>query len=419
MSEQPFTISISSEQLEDLKQKLALTRFPDELSDAGWAYGSPLADIKRLVARWKDGYDWRTHEARLNAELPQFTRDIAVDGFGTLNVHYVHKRSAVEGAVPLLFVHGWPGNFIEVRKVAPLLAEVSPDHPSFHVVALSLPGYGFSEAPKKKGFQITQYAEVGNKLMLALGYNEYVTQGGDWGGVITRKIATVYGGKHSKAWHTNFPIVQPPKLSLNPFRLLTAASMALALLWLSPAEAAALARARETQRTGLAYLRLQATKPQTLGYALADSPAGLLAWIYEKLVAWTDGYAWDDDEVLTWISVYWFSRAGPAASLRIYYEAAAAGDLVPSVHDAAPAIPMGVSYFPGELAGLPRNWVRRTGNVVFEAEHPMGGHFSAYETPALLVEDIRKMFRRGGPAYGVVRGCTGYSETDNTVRAML
>ncbi|KAJ7093790.1 Alpha/Beta hydrolase protein [Mycena epipterygia] len=408
MAESPFEISVSPEQLENLKQKLELTRFPDELDEAGWTYGVPLADAKRLVSRWKDGYDWRKHEAQLNAELPQFTRDIVVDGFGTLNIHYVHKRSALENAIPLLFVHGWPGSFFEARKITPLLTEVRPDQPSFHVVALSLPGYGFSEAPIKKGFRLAQYAEIGNKLMIALGYNEYVTQGGDWGSLITRKIATVYGGKHSKAWHTNFPITRGPEFSLNPLRLLSALSMILPLLWLSPAQKAGLERSQQVQKTGIGYFHEQSTKPQTLGYALADSPVGLLAWIYEKLVAWTDKYPWDDDEVLTWISIYWFSRAGPAASLRIYYEVSAEDGIPPSMYEPLPTIPLGYSYFPGEVFSLPRSWARRTGNVVFEAEHEMGGHFAAHETPALLVEDLRKMFGRGGPAHGVVPGRTGY-----------
>ncbi|KAJ7106276.1 Alpha/Beta hydrolase protein [Mycena epipterygia] len=409
MAESPFTISISPESLELLKQKLELTRFPDELDGAGWAYGAPLADIKRLVSRWKGGYDWRKHEAQLNAELPQFTRDIDVEGFGTLNIHYVHKRSALENAIPLLFVHGWPGSFIEARKIAPFLTEVHPDHPSFHVVALSLPGYGFSEAPSKKGFRTAQYAEIGNKLMIALGYNEYVTQGGDWGSRITRKIATVYGGTHSKAWHTNFPTALAPQFSLNPLQSLSALSMLLSQWWLSPEEKARLARAQKFRSTGIAYSQAQATKPQTLGYTLADSPAGLLAWIYEKLVGWSDNYPWDDDEVLTWISIYWFSRAGPAASLRIYYELGPEdGVTLPSVFDVLPTIPLGFSYFPGEPFKYPRNWTRRTGNVVFEAEHKMGGHFAAHETPALLVGDLRKMFGRGGPAYGVVPAKTGY-----------
>ncbi|KAJ7912108.1 Alpha/Beta hydrolase protein [Mycena leptocephala] len=408
MTEHPFTISVSTEQLDALKQKLELARFPDELDDAGWAYGAPLADVKRLVARWTDGYDWRTHEARLNAELPQFTRDILVDGFGKLNIHYVHQRSALETAIPLLFVHGWPGSFIEARKITPLLTAVHTDRPSFHVVALSLPGYGFSEAPTKKGFGLTQYAEVGNKLMLALGYNEYVTQGGDWGSNITRKIAIVYGGKHSKAWHTNFPTVAPPEFSLHPLRLLSSMSMILDLLWLSAPEKAGIARTQEFGRTAIGYLRQQSTKPQTLGYGLTDSPVGLLAWIYEKLVAWTDKYPWDDDEVLTWLSIYYFSRAGPAASLRIYYEVAAENALLPSVHDVRPGIPLGFSFFPAEVVNLPRSWLRRTGNVVFESEQTMGGHFAAHEVPELLVDDLRKMFGRGGPAYDVVGGRSGY-----------
>ncbi|KAJ7719304.1 Alpha/Beta hydrolase protein [Mycena metata] len=408
MAERPFNISVSTEELDSLKQKLTLAHFPDELEDADWAYGAPLADIKRLVSRWKEGYDWRKHEALLNAELPQFTRDIIVEGFGTLNVHYIHKRSTLETAIPLLFVHGWPGSFIEARKIIPLLTEVHSDQPSFHVVAVSLPGYGFSEAPRKKGFRMAQYAELCNNLMIALGYNEYVTQGGDWGSTVTRKIATVYGGKHSKAWHTNFPMVAPPEFSLNPLRLLSALSMLVPLLWLSTSEKAALWRTLELQGTGFGYFAIQSTKPQTLGYGLADSPVGLLAWIYEKLVAWTDKYPWDDDEVLTWISLYWFSRAGPAASLRIYYEVTQEKSALPPVYGSHPTIPLGFSYFPAEAVIFPRNWVRRTGNAVFEAEHEMGGHFAAHEVPELLVGDLRKMFGRGGPAYGVVANNVGY-----------
>ncbi|KAG6855800.1 hypothetical protein H0H87_010753 [Tephrocybe sp. NHM501043] len=168
-----FTIAVTDAQLSLLKKKLDLTTFPDELDDARWEYGAPLVDIQRLVGYWKDGFDWRKHEAALNIELPQFMRDLEVEGFGTLNVHYVYKKSEVKGAVPLLFVHGWPGSFIEVRKILPLLIQASADHPSFHVVAISLPGFGFSSAPTKKGFSIGQYAEVAHKLMIALGYEEY------------------------------------------------------------------------------------------------------------------------------------------------------------------------------------------------------------------------------------------------------
>ncbi|KAF8631039.1 hypothetical protein AX15_002647 [Amanita polypyramis BW_CC] len=396
--EKPFRIEIADEKLDLLKKKLELATLPDELRDAGRDYGAPLADIQRLVTRWKDGYDWRKHEAQLNEELPQYTRDIEVDGFGVFNIHYVHQRSDIRNAIPLLFVHGWPGSFIEVRKILPLLTQASSDHPSFHVVALSLPGYGFSTAPTKKGFALSQYAELCNKLMISLGYNEYVTQGGDWGYVITRSIASLYGGKHSKAWHTNFFATGPPKFTARPLLYLSSL-----FVKFSPAEKAGLERTQWFRRKGYGYYFQQSTQPQTLGYGLADSPVGLLGWIYEKLVNWTDNYEWDDDEVLTWISIYWFSRAGPAASLRIYYE------ISESVLEMEmPTIPLGYSCFPKELVMLPRRWMR-TANLVFESDHTKGGHFAAYEVPELLVGDLRRMFGKGGPAADVVPGQSGYA----------
>ncbi|KAJ7859303.1 Alpha/Beta hydrolase protein [Mycena olivaceomarginata] len=353
MTELPFNISVSSEQLDALKQRLALTRFPDELDDAGWAYGAPLTDIKRLVARWQDGYDWRKHEALLNAELPQFTRDIVVDGFGTLNVHYVHKRSALETAIPLLFVHGY---------YTPLLTVVQPDRPSFHVC---------------------------NKLMISLGYDEYVTQGGDWGSMITRKIATVYGGQAQQSMAHQLPSVCVNLSSLNLAQQTT--------------EKLACSAPKRFRNTGLGYLRLQSTKPQTIGYSVS----GFAGWAprvdLRETCCMDRQYPWDDDEILTWISIYWFSRAGPAATQRIYYEVASENAIIPSVHGVAPTIPSGPF-----LSFLESCWVRRTGNVVFEGEHPMGGHFAAHETPELLVADLRKMFGRGGPAYGVVPGRVGY-----------
>ncbi|KIJ65505.1 hypothetical protein HYDPIDRAFT_110600 [Hydnomerulius pinastri MD-312] len=403
MSETPFTISIADEKLDILRQKLELTTFPDELDDAGWKYGAPLADIKRLAQRWKNGYDWRKYEKELNDEMPMFTRDIDVDGFGTLNIHYVHKKSDVVDAVPLFFCHGWPGSFYEVRKLLPLLTASSPEHPSFHVVALSLPGYGFSEAPRKQGFAGAQYAEVGHKLMLALGYNEYVSQGGDWGFVVTRKMATLYGGKHHKAWHTNFPIGSPPSMTKNPLSFL-----GFLVTPFSAEEKAGLARTTWFRSQGRGYFAEQSTQPQTLGYSLADSPVGLLAWIYEKLHNWTDNYPWNDDEVLTWVSIYWFSRAGPTASLRIYFELTNSKE-TSDVGGLFPKIPMGVSFFPKELLIVPKAWLRRENKVVSEFHHESGGHFAAHEKPNELADDLRKMFGKEGAAFGVVPGKSGYA----------
>ncbi|KAK7689789.1 hypothetical protein QCA50_006428 [Cerrena zonata] len=399
MAEKPFKLFIPDDNLELLHKKLQLARLPDELEDAQWDYGVPLADIKRLVSRWENGYDWRKYEAEIN-NIPQFTRDIEVDGFGSLNIHYVHQKSSLENAIPLLFMHGWPGHFMEVSKLLPLLTEVRPNKPSFHVVTFSLPGFGFSEAPKQKGFAVPQYAELANKLMISLGYNEYVTQGGDWGYFISRVLCNTYGGKHAKAWHTNCPFGSPPSFWSTPLLYLRSL-----VTPLTAYERLGLERTAQFRTNGYGYAALHRTKPQTLGYSLADSPVGLLAWIYEKLISWTDNYPWTDDEVLNWISLYWFSRPGPAASLRIYYEGFNSGDIarLPYV-----PVPSGLSLFPMELQRMPKLWAPTICNVVLAVEHDKGGHFAAHEVPEAIADDLRKMFEVGGPAFGVVTGKTGY-----------
>ncbi|KAF8265862.1 alpha/beta-hydrolase [Lactarius quietus] len=369
--EQPFKISLDD------------TRLPDEINAAEWAYGVPLADISRL----------------LNA-LPMFTRTIAVEGFGELSVHYVHQRSTVEGAIPLLFVHGWPGSFLEVTKILPLLTGVSPENPSLHVVAPSLPGYAWSEGVLEKGFQAKHYAELFNKLMISLGYSEYVTQGGDWGHVVTLTAASKYGPQHVKACHTNMPLCEPPKRFGNPIVLLKCL-----ITSFTAREREAVAVTKNFLKNGMGYFFEQSTKPQTLGFSLADSPVGLLAWIYEKLVTWTDAYPWTDDEVLTWVSIYWFSRAGPAASVRIYYEFERANTVMTFPKT---SVPVGLSFFPKEIIQPPKALLRSKGKIVFESEHKVGGHFAAYEQPEALVGDLREMFGKSGPAAGVVPGCTGY-----------
>ncbi|KAI0671039.1 alpha/beta-hydrolase [Trametes maxima] len=330
-----------------------------------------------------------------------FTRDIAVEGHGPLNIHYVHQKSEVANAIPLLFVHGWPGHFLEVRKLLPLLKAGGKEFPSFHVVAVSLPGFGFSEAPKKPGFAGRQYAEVLNNLMLSLGYKEYVYQGGDWGHGLGMYLSTYFAHKHLKAWHSNMPLGSKPTFFAHPIAFLQD------LLPYDAATREGLRATAEFRTKGSGYSAEQGTKPQTLGYSLADSPVGLLAWIYEKLVGWTDKYPWTDDEVLEWISIYWFSRAGPTATLRIYYEMLSGGGWLEGVKWTS--IPLGLSYFPKELFRLPKPWAHTLGKVVLSSEHDKGGHFAAHEQPEALAGDVRKMFAKGGPAYGVVPGKDGYA----------
>ncbi|KAK4695315.1 hypothetical protein P7C71_g2420, partial [Lecanoromycetidae sp. Uapishka_2] len=271
MDVEPYQVHVPEDALARLRQRLALVEYPNELEDAGWDLGSPLADVKRLTTAWKDEFDWRKAGKEIN-RLPQCKTFIEVDGFEPLNIHFLHQKSSVAR----------PGNFLEVRKILPLLTNSSSkDTPSFHVVAPSLPNFGISDGVKKRGFGLQQYAETFHKLMFKLGYNEYVTQGGDWGFTMIRAMAFLYP-KSCKASHLN--VVEgglPPSLSTH------------LLLWLrhkltvyTSQERTGLERSRQHQNIGMGYDWQQRTKPQTIGYALADSPVALLAWIYEKMINW-------------------------------------------------------------------------------------------------------------------------------------
>ncbi|KAH6654250.1 microsomal epoxide hydrolase [Truncatella angustata] len=405
----PYTISIPSSRVDDLKQRLDLARFPDELDEAGWDMGAPLQDVKRLTSYWKSTFDWKAAEKRLN-EYPHFVTDIKCDGFEPLAVHFIHQESKVKNAIPLLFIHGWPGHFEEVLKIIKPLGDGDGiNSPAFHIVAPSLPNFGFSEGPKKRGFAQEQYAETVNKLMLKLGYNEYVTQGGDWGCHISRSLSHLYP-EHCKATHLNMNTGSAPSFSKNP--ILAAQH---ALLSYNEREEHGITRSKWFEKEGSGYSVAQSTKPQTIGYALADSPVACLAWIYEKLHDWTDAYPWTDEEVCTWVSIYWFSTAGPAASVRIYYETRHNVDNRPNKMDRermqswSPGVKLGFSHFPVDIHVLPSTWVRTLGETVFEKEHKSGGHFAAWERPKEIVEDVQEMFGKGGGAYGVVERRTGYS----------
>ncbi|KAH6985467.1 Alpha/Beta hydrolase protein [Ilyonectria destructans] len=386
----PFKIAIPDAALAKLKQKLELTRFPEgEIEEAGWEYGVPLKDIKDLTKYWIDKYDWRAAERKLN-EIPQFRTEISVEGFDPVDLHFVHQKSDVEGAVPLLFLHGWPGSFIEVTKLLPLL-KGGNGKPAFHVVAPSLPNYGFSARVAKKGFGLGQYAEAANNLMLALGYDQYVTQGGDWGCLITRTMGARFP-QHVKASHINMVLASEPKWTEeNPKPEYTAR------------ELVNMKEGEEWGKSGNGYIAIQSTKPATLAFSLADSPTGLLAWIYEKLVDRTDNYPWTFDEILTWISIYYFSTAGPSASIYIYYE---------FTHDAMYHfgsvqayidLPLGIADFPKEVTNAPRSWRKGLGNVVSDVSFDKGGHFAAWERPADLAGALAEMFGRGGGAEEVYR----------------
>ncbi|KAI5276392.1 alpha/beta-hydrolase [Aureobasidium subglaciale] len=392
MTSSPYRIAVPESRLEDLQKRLDLATFPDELEDAEWAYGSPLADIKRLTSHWKTNFDWRKQEAKLN-ELPNFKANVTVDGFGDTALHFLHQPSSAPDAVPLLFVHGWPGSYIEVTK---MLSSLSGDANgvSFSIVAPSLPNYAWSAGIKKKGFGLGQYAEACHRLMKLLGYERY-----DWGMFVTRSIGLLYP-ESCLASHINMVRAYPPEWSSNPLLAIQHA-----VIPYTEDEHQGRSRSDWFANEGSGYRAIQSTKPQTVGYALADSPVALLAWIYEKLHDWTDNYPWTDDEILTWISIYWFSEAGPAASLRIYYEATHTSTEAnrERVQHWIGGVKLGLCYAPKELTIVPRTWGRTLGPVVFESEKKRGGHFLAYEQPEEVVSDLRKMFGSGGACHNILK----------------
>jgi microsomal epoxide hydrolase len=373
----PFRINVPDTVLADLKERLARTRFPGEIEGAGWDYGTNLAYLKELVAYWQTKFDWRAQERRLN-QLPQFKTTI--DG---VEMHFVHQRSSRPNATPLVFVHGWPGSFFEVTKIIGPLTEPTAHggkpEDAFNVVAVSLPGYGFSGKPTQPGYSNRRIAAIIAQLMARLGYSRYGAQGGDWGGFIVRQLGLI-DPTHLIGVHSNFCIAGAPP-GPNPNEGVPAEE-------LKRIEAT---RARTANES--AYQQLQGTKPQTLGYSLNDSPAGLAAWIVEKFRTWSDSDGnverrFTKDELLTNIMIYWVTETGPS-SVRLYYENRRDAGLQGRVE-----VPFACARFPLEPFGnAPRKWIEASYNVQHYTEMPRGGHFAALEEPELLVNDIRDFFR--------------------------
>jgi microsomal epoxide hydrolase len=374
-----FEINVPESTLADLRDRLARMRWPDQLDGAAWSYGTELAYLREFCDYWHTRFDWRKQEALLN-QFPQFTATI-----NDLRLHFLHVRSPHANALPLIITHGWPGSIFEFYKIIGPLTEPEKfggrAEDSFHVVAPSMPGYGFSESPRAPGFDIRRVAETNVALMDALGYARYAAQGGDWGSVATAWMGAL-------APDRVFGIHMNMTLGRKPADPAKAAA-------LTPLEAHRLETARRIRKTETGYQAIQGTKPQTLGYGLTDSPAGLAAWIVEKFHTWGDCRGdiesrFTKDELLTNVMIYWIN-GNIAASTRLYYESQRAGTF------GAPTIPVtppaAFAVFPHELAVLPRSWCEEVFNVVRWTEMPTGGHFAALEEPGLLVEDIRAFFR--------------------------
>lgn len=359
----PFTIAIEQAQLDDLKARLAITRFPEKETVEDWDQGIPLAYVKDLAAYWARDYDWRRCEAALNA-LPNFLITLE-----DVDIHFIHVRSANPAARPLLLTHGWPGSVLEFMGViAPLSAD-------YHLVIPALPGYGFSGKPKVTGWTVEKIAATWNQLMLTLGYDRYFAQGGDWGSAVTSAIGAQNLG-NCAGIHINMVAGIPPGDLMAD---------------LTDFEKASLARIQWYQTKDTGYSVQQSTRPQTLGYGLADSAVGQMAWIIEKFHGWTDCDGHPEnvisrDHLLDNVMLYWLTNSA-ASSARLYwhsFRSFTAGQV---------SIPTGCSLFPKELFSLSRRWAeRRYTNIAYWNELPKGGHFAALEQPESFAAEIKACF---------------------------
>ncbi len=368
----PFTIDVPEQQLEDLKTRLALTRFPEKETPDDWSQGVPLAYAQEIKEYWQHRYDWRRAEEALN-RFDQFLTAI-----GGLDIHFIHVRSPHPDALPLIMTHGWPGSVVEFLQVIGPLTDPTRHGGSpadaFHVVCPSLPGYGFSGKPREPGWGVEKIADTWAELMARLGYSSYVAQGGDWGSAVTTAIGIRDVG-HCRAIHVNMVSARPDPLED-----------------LTELEQRGLAGMKHYQDWDSGYSKQQSTRPQTLGYALVDSPMGQAAWILEKFWAWTDcdGHpenALSRDQMLDNIMLYWLTASG-ASSARLYWESFgsfSAGEV---------DTPTGCSIFPKEIFVCSRRWAaNRYRNIIYWNELDRGGHFAAFEQPALFVDELRNCFR--------------------------
>jgi epoxide hydrolase len=359
---EPFTIAVPDAVLDDLRERLGRTRLPNQLPDIGWEQGTELDYFVQLQRYWRDEYDWRKVEARLNAYEQHLTH---IDGE---RIHLLHARSTNPDAIPLLITHGWPGSILEFLDAIELLQD------DFHIVTPSLPGFTFSGPTTQRGWHPRRIAAAWAELMGELGYERYGLQGGDWGSLVSANLADLHP-ERIIGLHLNMVTATPP----------------VADAVLTEEDKAGLDASKEWRRTGVGYQEIQGTRPQTLGYALEDSPSGLAAWIVEKLHEWSHGgsAAFTFDQVLDNVTAYWVTGTA-TSSARIYWEMRQARRA--AVPENRVNVPTAIAMFPGEISYPPRAWTEAAYNVVRWSNPARGGHFAALEAPAEFAADVREFF---------------------------
>jgi epoxide hydrolase len=374
MSEiRPFSITATRAELEDLARRLTQVRWPDKETPDDWTQGIPLHYMKQLHDYWLNEYDWPQREALLNRWDGFKT---TIDGCG---IHFLHIKSRHENASPLLLTHGWPGSIVEFQKVITPLVDPTAcggdASDAFHLVIPTLPGFGYSDKPRSTGWSIERIATAWDQLMVRLGYQDYFAQGGDWGSMVTAAIGSQDLG-HCRGIHMNMPMAPPDPETMNDLTAL---------------ETDALSAMKFYQDHDSGYSKQQSTRPQTIGYGLADSPIGQAAWIMEKFYQWMDCDGTPEnvvsrDELLDNIMLYWLPDSA-ASSARIYWEGLGSGNQEPIT------IPVGCSIFPKEIFKTSERWARkRFANLIHFEVLEKGGHFAAFEQPELFVDQVRRTF---------------------------
>jgi pimeloyl-ACP methyl ester carboxylesterase len=387
----PFRVDVAEEQLLDLRRRIAATRWPDRETVNDQSQGIPLARLRPLVEYWATSYDWRKAEAKLNA-LPQFLTKI-----DNVDIHFIHVRSRVPDAMPLIMTHGWPGSVFELLKtVGPLTDPVAHGgraEDAFDLVLPSMPGYGFSGKPTDTGWNTDRIGRSWAVLMKRLGYSRYVAQGGDWGSPVSNAMAR-QAPAGLLGIHINLPAVVPPEMEI------VLATGGPAPAGLSEKERATFDALSASAKMGnRSYAVMMGTRPQTLGYAINDSPAGLAAWMlgHPGFLPWT--YSSTDpekprDEVLDDVTLYWLTESA-ASSSRLYWEAAGRSPAFAGPERTAEiSLPVAITVFPNEVYRAPETWARRAyRNLVYFNEVDRGGHFAAWEQPELFSVELRAAFR--------------------------
>ncbi|MDK4731492.1 epoxide hydrolase family protein [Rhizobium sp. CNPSo 3490] len=383
----PFRAEVPEAALTDLRRRLDATRWPDGETVSDRSQGVQPAKLRDLVEHWRSEYDWRSAERRLNAH-PQFLTNI--DG---LDIHFIHVQSKHPEALPLIMTHGWPGSVFELLEVVGPLTDPTAHggkaEDAFHLVLPSIPGFGFSEKPRTTGWNPQRIAGAWDTLMKRLGYETYVSQGGDWGAIISDALGRqapdgllgIHVNRIERA--TTFP----------PDAAQALKSGAPAPASLSRDEAKIFEEARDFLTNGFGYAAIMNTRPETIGYGIADSPVGLAAWLYDKIADWTftrgePENALSRETILDNITFYWLTNTGPSSG-RIYWENTVAGAKLSPI-----GVPVGVTVFPGEVYRPPRQWLARAyPQLVYYNVAHKGGHFAAWEEPELFTQEIRAAFQ--------------------------